>query len=298
MNRAAVIVIGSNSTRLLSADMEAGLPHPLRGREETRLFLSLQQDGRLSPEGMAQTAEAVKRLKDMAVTSGANEVYLLATSATRDAKNRKDFETLLLQKAGLTLGLLSGEEEARLAFIGASGLLPQGTRGVLDIGGGSTEVVAGEKEIDAAHSLQMGAGRLMKMQRVDCLEDVPRAQALAEKVINTLPQLHTQHWAMMGGTGTVLMHMLLGVPLGSLVPEVFPARKEDAQKMLHLLARTPREKRGNIPGLPPERIDIMPTGLVILLTVMEQLNIQQINITTRNNTDGFLMDLLLKGQQI
>ena len=285
-------MIGSNSTRSLVADMVPELKNPLRGREETRLFLSLKADGALSEEGMVDTTLAVKGLQDMALARGAEKVYLLATSATRDAKNRLDFERLLLQETGLTLGLLSGEEEARLAFLGASGLLPEGEKGVLDIGGGSTEVVVGREGIDTAISLQMGAGRLMKMQRVDGLEDIPRARTLADKVVKTLPLLKANHWAMVGGTGTTLMHMLLQVPQGSEVPEIFPVRKEDAESMLRLTAGLPREKRGNIPGLPPQRADIMPTGLVILLSVMEHLGLKNIHITTRNNTDGFLLNLL------
>ncbi len=285
-------MIGSNSTRSLVADMVPELKNPLRGREETRLFLSLKADGALSEEGMVDTTLAVKGLQDMALARGAEKVYLLATSATRDAKNRLDFERLLLQETGLTLGLLSGEEEARLAFLGASGLLPEGEKGVLDIGGGSTEVVVGREGIDTAISLQMGAGRLMKMQRVDGLEDIPRARTLADKVVKTLPLLKANHWAMVGGTGTTLMHMLLQVPQGSEVPEIFPVRKEDAENMLRLTASMPREERGNIPGLPPQRADIMPTGLVILLSVMEHLGLKNIHITTRNNTDGFLLNLL------
>ncbi len=285
-------MIGSNSTRSLVADMVPELKNPLRGREETRLFLSLKADGALSEEGMVDTTLAVKGLQDMALARGAEKVYLLATSATRDAKNRLDFERLLLQETGLTLGLLSGEEEARLAFLGASGLLPEGEKGVLDIGGGSTEVVVGREGIDTAISLQMGAGRLMKMQRVDGLEDIPRARTLADKVVKTLPLLKANHWAMVGGTGTTLMHMLLQVPQGSEVPEIFPVRKEDAESMLRLTASMPREERGNIPGLPPQRADIMPTGLVILLSVMEYLGLKNIHITTRNNTDGFLLNLL------
>ena len=285
-------MIGSNSTRSLVADMVPELKNPLRGREETRLFLSLKADGALSEEGMVDTTLAVKGLQDMALARGAEKVYLLATSATRDAKNRQAFERLLLQETGLTLGLLSGEEEARLAFLGASGLLPEGEKGVLDIGGGSTEVVVGREGIDTAISLQMGAGRLMKMQRVDGLEDIPRARTLADKVVKTLPLLKANHWAMVGGTGTTLMHMLLQVPQGSEVPEIFPVRKEDAESMLRLTASMPREERGNIPGLPPQRADIMPTGLVILLSVMEHLGLKNIHITTRNNTDGFLLNLL------
>lgn len=292
MNRAAVIVIGSNSTRLLAADLAPGLPNPLRGREETRLFLSLKEDGLLSQEGMEHTAQAVEKLRAMAAHSGAERVFLQATSATRDAKNREEFEWLIHEQSGLSLSLLSGEEEARLAFSGASGLLPEGTRGVLDIGGGSTEVVVGDREIKEARSLQMGAGRLMKMRRMDSPEDIAPARQLSDRVINALPYLRADHWAMVGGTGTVLMHMLLGLPQGSEVPELFPVQKQDAEAMLRLITATPREKRGGLPGLPPERIDIMPTGLVILLSVMDRLDIGEISITTRNNTDGFLIGLL------
>ena len=112
MKRAA-IAIGSNSTRMLCADQENGrLTQIVRGREETRLFLGLDEEGNIRPERLEETARAVERLWQAAVRQGAQEVDLLATSASRDAKNGDALRARIRQLCGLDMRVISGEEEA------------------------------------------------------------------------------------------------------------------------------------------------------------------------------------------
>ncbi len=140
--RAAVIGIGSNSVRMLVAEAADGeIRRISRDRAGTRLFAGLDEAGNLSREAMASSCAAVKRMAESARSQGAEKVHLFATSATRDAANNADFAALLKAETGLTLEICSGDEEAALSFFGAT---DGGDSGVIDIGGGSTEIIIGQ----------------------------------------------------------------------------------------------------------------------------------------------------------
>ena len=291
-SRQAVIIIGSNSTRLLAAGGET-LSDPVRAREDTRLFAALGEDGALSKEGIDRTADAVARLKDRALNAGANRVFLAATSAARDAGNRAELEEALLMKTGLKLQLLSGEEEARLSFLGAT-MGQTGVSGVIDIGGGSTEVAVGENA-PRGISLQLGARRMLTVQRVDSADDARRAVRAADARLAPLDALLMQQqrpverWLIVGGTGTTLSRMLLKLPFAAPIPEGFAITRDEAERMLRVMAALPAAEREKLPGLPKERVDIMPTGIAILLALMGRAHIHSLTATERNNTDGFLI---------
>lgn len=155
--RAAVIGIGSNSVRMLVAEAADGeIRRISRDRAGTRLFAGLDEAGNLSREAMASSCAAVKRMADFARSQGAEKVHLFATSATRDAANNADFAALLKAETGLTLEICSGDEEAALSFFGAT---DGGDSGVIDIGGGSTEIIIGQgMNIRCSFSCQMGGG--------------------------------------------------------------------------------------------------------------------------------------------
>mgnify|MGYP000919314992 FL=1 len=159
--RAAVIGIGSNSVRMLVAEAADGeIRRISRDRAGTRLFAGLDEAGNLSREAMASSCAAVKRMADSARSQGAEKVHLFATSATRDAANNADFAALLKAETGLTLEICSGDEEAALSFFGAT---DGGDSGVIDIGGGSTEIIIGQgMNIRCSFSCQMGAVRLFQ----------------------------------------------------------------------------------------------------------------------------------------
>ena len=189
--RKAVIGIGSNSVRMLQADIAGSVGVRLRrDREGTRLFAGLDADGCLREEAMRTTLHAVAGMASAAREAGCGEIVLFATSATRDAKNAADFALRLREAAALELRVLSGEEEAALSFFGASG---SGRCGVMDIGGGSTEVIIGEgEEAEMAVSCQMGAVRLSRLFSIACEADlapvISRSKAiLLETLGDALP---------------------------------------------------------------------------------------------------------------
>lgn len=298
-NRQAVIIIGSNSTRLLTAQIGT-LAGPERARENTRLFAALGEDGSLSPEGICRTAEAVARLKECAEKAGAEKIYLAATSAARDAVNRSLLEKALLAQTGLSLRLLSGEEEARLSFLGAT-MGRKGCSGVIDIGGGSTEVAIGQRE-PRCISLQLGARRMLKSCIVNSPADSAKAVRIADAALSRLDELidPTDHpienWFLVGGTGTTLARMLLKLPINHSLPEDFVCTKQDAKDMLERIAALTAAERERLPGLPAERVDIMPAGLAILVALMDRAKITQLKVTERNNTDGFLLSAFVTRQ--
>ena len=153
--KAAVIGIGSNSVRMLLAEIANGQGRRLmRDREGTRLFAGLDAQGRLSGESMTQTAAAVRRMALSAREQGAEEIRLFATSATRDAANQGEFAALLRQETGLELEICTGAQEASLSFLGAT---DGDYCGVVDIGGGTSEVaVISLGGIVASRSVRVG----------------------------------------------------------------------------------------------------------------------------------------------
>lgn len=291
----AAIAIGSNSTRMLCAQAEPqGLTHITRGREETRLFLGLTPDGAIAPERLEATAQAVARLQRQALAAGATgEIALFATSACRDARNGDALARRIRALTGLTLKIISGEEEARLAFRAVAGME---RRLVMDIGGGSTEFTLGEGgQIALARSAQMGASRLLRMQPIACLADAQKALALAENALRPITQAlralpPAPAMIGLGGSCTTAAAMALGREAHGEAVEGLSVTRETARKQLCLLAPMPLPQRMQVPGLPPSRAEHMPHGLCILLAAMDLCGRETLTVSGKTNLDGFLLE--------
>ncbi len=284
---------------MLTADLDGQLSRPQRGRVETRLFLSLSGTNALSPEAVGRVLEAVKGLKAQAVAAGAERVDLVATSAVRDASDVLPLSEVLLQETGLKMQILSGRQEAVYSFLGA--VHPYGGEellGVMDIGGGSTEIAAGTKEaLRVTRSLQLGASRLFALRPINDFPSLVPALEGAERVIDSswrdLP-LTPGRWLLVGGTGTALIGLLRGrqgLP-GPGNDESFT--RDEASGMLRRLARLNPQERAALPGMAPGRENILPTGLAVLTALMTRIDIDTMYVTARNNTDGCLYALSRK----
>ena len=298
MQKVAVIGIGSNSVRMLIALVEKdGFTRLTRDREGTRLFAGLDEQGNLSPDSMKRTAAAVERMAVSARKIGCDRLNIFATSASRDARNGETFLNLLREKTGEEPEIISGEEEAILSFMGATEVAPEGTGtcGVIDIGGGSTELVVGEKDrIDLALSCQMGAVRLFRLLRIDEAKDMPAVEAaaaevLAEKwnMVKAPPVPKT--WIGTGGTFTALAALVRGIRWtdrtymhGTRIP------RNSVQEIGEKLAGMPVEERLKLEGLQPSRADIVVHGICILLGVMDFLGIDSILVSEYGNLDGYI----------
>ena len=293
--KVAAIGIGSNSVRMLIAQVQDGQAVRIRrDRAGTRLFAGLDAHRNLSPSAMETTVAAVREMAESARAEGVEEIRLFATSATRDAANRDDFAALLRREAGLALEVCSGEEEAILSFLGAAG---EGYCGVVDIGGGSTEIVMGEeRDIRCAFSCQMGAVRLASRIPINAHGDLPAVIALADSILDHKLQEHPSlllptRWTGTGGTFTTLGAMIRGVHWtdrtymhGTVLP------LEEVERRAYYLADMSLPERKQIPGLQPNRADIIVHGICILLAVMRRMDMKQIVVSENGNLDGYIRD--------
>ncbi len=291
----AAIAIGSNSTRLLAAETRDGtLSHILRGREETRLFLGLDEEGNIQPERLESTAQAVFRLAVMAWQHGAKNIDLFATSATRDAKNGVALADRIFALTGLKLRVISGQEEAALAFRAVS----EGKRRlVMDIGGGSTEWTVGENNVPQwSVSMQLGASRLLKMGEINSPSDAERTLDAARAV---MAPYAVQYRALppapamvgLGGTCVTSAAMIMGWEAHGEQVEGQTVTLDAAREQLDLLSSLTLEERMKVPGLPPGRAMHMPHGLCILISALEMCGFGQLTVSGRTNLDGYLLSL-------
>ena len=293
--RRAAIAIGSNSTRMLCATVRDGaLTDCVRGREETRLFLGLDEQGRIGPERLELTAQAVARLAQAARDAGAETVDLLATSATRDAQNGDALAQRIYALCGLRLRVISGEEEARLAFRAVSA---GQRRLVMDIGGGSTEWTLGqENRVEWAVSMQLGASRLLKMQPIQCPQDARRVLDLARstmapyaEALRRLPPAPAMIG--LGGSCTTSAAIALGREAHGEQAEGLVVTRAQAREQLALLSSLSVEERMRVPGLPPARALHMPHGLCILIAALEACGFETLTVSGKTNLDGYLSSL-------
>ncbi|MDO4483896.1 MAG: Ppx/GppA phosphatase family protein [Clostridia bacterium] len=296
--KVAVIGIGSNSVRMLIAKVEDGKMQPIRReREGTRLFAGLDEKGNLSPAAMETTSDAVKAMAEHARADMVDDIRLFGTSASRDAANGEAFLQLLRDKSGLEMEICSGEREAALSYMGAS---DGGKCGVIDIGGGSTEIIVGQgKSIICGFSCQMGAVRLFRQMPIAGHGDIPAVEKLADDILSQKlldhPTLSSpESWYGTGGTFTTLAAMIKGINWtdktymhGTVIT------LEQVQHYAVLLADMPMEERLKLPGLQPHRADIVVHGMCILLAVMKHMGIQKLTVSEYGNLDGYVKDIYL-----
>jgi len=224
MSRVAAIDCGTNSIRLLVADVtaredgSASLRDVHRETRIVRLGQDVDATGRLAPEALARTRAALVDYAAVARRAGVERVRMVATSATRDAANREDFFSMVHDTLGTDAEVISGDEEARLSFTGAVGDLDpaDGPFVVVDVGGGSTEVVLGEwdgirADVQAARSVDVGCVRITERHlRADppSEEDVGSAEAFARQTLaGAFAEVAVQKartWVGVAGTVTTL----------------------------------------------------------------------------------------------
>ena len=299
---AAVIGIGSNSVRALVARNNAGIFERLyRDREGTRLFAGLDSNGMLKEESVRKTAEAVRRMAAAAREKGAEDLSVFATSAARDAVNGQAFLDAIAEAAGVPPMILSGEEEARLSFFGASrAVKDECFCGVVDIGGGSTEIVAGQgDEIACAFSCQMGAVRLFRLLPIERKEDMAPVTEAAREILEAKIRENGKFrlpdtWIGTGGTFTTMAAMVKGIPwTARTFMHGTRVTKDEIRDVGEQLAGMPLEERIRLPGLQPGRADIVVHGICILIAVMDRFGIETITVSEWGNMDGYLWKKLM-----
>lgn len=254
--------------------------------------MALTEGGALEEEAMEHTIRALSAMKLEAESRGAENIPLLATSATRDAANAEEFRQRIRERTGLELQVIPGEVEAQLAFTAASGMEDCV---VMDIGGGSTEYSRGNAGVvQFARSTQMGASRLLKMTDITCQRDADRAVEIARDTLKNAAEAllalpKAEKMVGIGGTCTTAVSILQGYLLNPDDVEGVELTQENVREQLDMLAGMSLEERMQVPGLPETRIKHMPHGLCILLASMQLLGYDRIRVSAKTILDGYLL---------
>ena len=289
--RVAVIDLGTNSTRLLVAGVENGQVTELeRCNTVTRLGRGVDLSRQLCSDAIEDVCAVVGDYLAVLREMGAERVSALATSAVRDASNGGAFIAELRERFALDAQTLSGEEEARLTYLGAmasrdvaDGELAKKTL-VFDIGGGSTELVCGRgAEVEFNTSLQVGTVRHTERH---LLTDPPSAAALDQLATDVRGQIEkatSESPAAVAGTPTSLA--AIDLELDPYDPEQVHGHRmslQSIQRMFSRLAAMPLAERLKIPGLHPGRAPTIVAGVVILVETMRAFGLSEIEASEQD----------------
>jgi exopolyphosphatase/guanosine-5'-triphosphate,3'-diphosphate pyrophosphatase len=287
-HRVAVIDVGTNSARLLVADVAAGRVAPVERRSTvTRLGRGVDLSGRLSAEAIEDACAAIGGYVATVEELGAEAVDAIATSAVRDSENGSAFVAELRERFSLSARVLDGEEEARLTYMGATAEQPPTEPTlVVDIGGGSTELVVGTgAEISFHTSLQAGVVRHSERHIATDPPTVVELEALAADVRGLIEAavgagVQASAGIAVAGTPTSLAAIELALePYDPARVHGHVLRLPSIQRMLSQLASTPLAQRVEIPGLHPERAPTVVAGVVILVETMRAFGLEQIGVS-------------------
>jgi exopolyphosphatase/guanosine-5'-triphosphate,3'-diphosphate pyrophosphatase len=288
--RVAVIDIGTNSTRLLIADVEgAGVEEVERRTTVTNMGRGVDHTGMICSDAVDDVCTVIADYKARYEEMGAERVMAIATSAVRDAVNGEAFIAELRERFGLNAQLLTGEEEAHLTYLGATSTRPaEEATLVFDIGGGSTELIVGSgKRVGFHTSLQAGTIRQSERHLTSDpphpheLEDLAAdIRNLIDRAIAAQPNGKPVHAIAVAGTPTSL------AAIDQELEPYDPGRvhgyhlgMQRIQRMLSKLSSLPLAERLRVPGLHPGRAPTIVTGTVILVQVMRAFGLQEIEVS-------------------
>lgn len=317
MSRVAAIDCGTNSIRLLVADVTRpadGGPAALRDvhREMriVRLGQGVDATGRLAPQALERTRAALADFTAIVRRRGAERVRMVATSATRDAANKDDFFAMVRDTIGIDAEVISGDEEATLSFTGAVGDFDaaDGPFLVVDVGGGSTELVLGEWDgvratVTAARSVDIGCVRVTER----CLpsdpptaQEVSRAQRFAREVLqdafDVVAVAKARCWIGVAGTMTQLSSLVQG--LHSHDPALVHLSRLSGEQLhavcAQLLGMT-HAQRAAVPVIHPGRVDVIGGGSLIVRVLAEELRtragIEELIVSEHDILDGIALSI-------
>jgi exopolyphosphatase / guanosine-5'-triphosphate,3'-diphosphate pyrophosphatase len=295
----AAIDIGTNSVRLLVRRNGDDVD---RRTTITRLGQGVGRSGRLAEEAVDRTITTLRDYRDALDHHRVETYRVIATSAARDAANRDSFFEAVEGAIGMRPELLSGDEEGRLAFTGATLGLDRaaGPFLVLDIGGGSTEFITGTDEVDGVISVDIGSVRLTE---AELHHDPPRPEELTnaigimtdhlDDVLREVPSVAGAR-TLVGVAGTITT--IAAVELGLIdyrreLVHHFRLTRDAAEDVFRTLATEPMADRVHNPGLQPERADIIVGGCCILVAVMRKLGASDLVVSETDLLDALARQL-------
>ncbi|OKK11234.1 exopolyphosphatase [Streptomyces sp. CB02488] len=307
MTRVAAIDCGTNSIRLLVADADPATGEFTeldRRMEIVRLGQGVDRTGRLAPEALERTFAACRRYAAVIKEHGAEKVRFVATSASRDAENRDDFVRGVLDILGVEPEVISGDQEAEFSFAGATKELAgrddlAKPYLVVDIGGGSTEFVVGDDRVRAARSVDIGCVRMTErhLSRDGVVIDPPTrdaADAIRADVAaaldlagSSVPLTGAGTLVGLAGTVTTVAAIALGLEeYDSAAIHHSRVSLERVREITGRLLSSTHAERAAIGSMHPGRVDVIASGALILLAVMERTGAREVVVSEHDILDG------------
>jgi len=301
------IDIGTNSVRLLVVRLNPNHSYSIlsQQKQQVRLGEGEFEEEEILPEAADRLVIVCKKFTELARTFNTDEFVAVATSALREAANQNDILHVLRQEALLDVRVISGHEEARLIYLGVSSGIHLGDRQAffIDIGGGSTEIaVGGEQNYHYLESFKLGAIRLSNLYASGTGSGMVSPdqygtiqQHVKDTIIHSIQKIRKQKPDIaIGSSGTIMN-------LSEIAQKTFHQQGnngdtfllyKDLCKVIDLLCSLPLDQRRKIPGINPERADIIIPGAAILDVFMKELSLDSLTVTGRGLQDGLLVDYL------
>ncbi|WP_416972475.1 exopolyphosphatase [Streptomyces sp. 4F14] len=307
MTRVAAVDCGTNSIRLLVADVTPGTGELVdldRRMTIVRLGQGVDRTGRLAPEALERTFAACREYAAVIKELGAEKVRFVATSASRDAENRDEFVRGVLDILGVEPEVVSGDQEATFSFVGATRELtarPDLATPylVVDIGGGSTEFVVGDTDVRAARSVDVGCVRMTERHLVHegtvtdppteaqiaaMRADIEAALDLAER---SVPLREARTLVGLAGSVTTLSAIAQDLPAydsARIHHSRIPYAK--VRELTEWLLRSTHAERAAIGSMHPGRVDVIGAGALVLLSIMERTGAAEVVVSEHDILDG------------
>ena len=304
MTAIASVDLGTNSTRVLvGRPIGAGLDILDRRNTITRLGQGVGASGRLAPEAVERTLDCLRGYREILDRHGVERVRVAATSASRDAANRDEFFDAVEALIGTRPELLSGDEEGRLSFRGATAELDpaSGPFLVVDIGGGSTEFIVGTDRVEGVMSVDIGCVRLTEKflhhdppQPEELSACISLTDAYLDDVVREIPAA-AEARTLVGLAGTVTTVAAVEIGLETYDRDRihhFHLTHEAAEDVFRTLAIESRADRVHNPGLEEARADVIVGGCCVLVALFRRLGFDEMIVSEADILDGLALSLL------
>lgn len=307
MTRVAAVDCGTNSIRLLVADADprtGELTDLDRRMEIVRLGQGVDRTGRLAPEALERTFAACREYAQAVEEHGAERLRFVATSASRDAENRDEFVRGVVDILGAEPEVITGDQEAEFSFTGATRELAgrqdlEKPYLVFDIGGGSTEFVAGEDRVRAARSVDIGCVRLTERHQLSDPVTPGQITAMRADIASALDQAEqtvplAEARTLVGLAGTVTTVGAIALGLDAYDPAAIHHSRVSAERVAEIAERllsTTHDERAAIPAMHPGRVDVIGAGALILLAIMERTGAREVVVSEHDILDGIAWSL-------
>ena len=302
--RVAAIDCGTNSLRLLIADpMNGALHDVVRRMEIVRLGEGVDRTGRLAPAAIERARRVLAEYTSSIAELGVRQVRMVATSASRDAENADEFRAMVLSTLGAEPEVVTGDEEARLSFVGAVRGLPSTAAPpflVVDIGGGSTEFVHGTGAVEQAISVDIGCVRMTERHLhgdPPTPEEITRAEADIAAGVDRAMAVVPAHGegTLIGLAGSVTTVTAVALGLETYDPTlIHHARvsQADVARVTSELLRMTRQERLALPVMHPGRADVIGAGALVLRVLMERIGCESVIASEHDILDGIAWSLV------